>query len=144
MSHLGGGLVDKSTLILIRRVLQLMREKDMTQMELSKKSGLSRPMISRYLTGKTVPSLANIDALAKALSVEPWELLIETKKRSAMNFWEAVVTVRDIFDRLRAGELPPEVRDLDSLERIARSRGVLVEGPEPELPKSKSHTRKKK
>lgn len=53
----------------------LMDKAGMTQTELAAKTGLSKPLISRYLAGKYAPKQQNIYLLAKALNVSPEILL---------------------------------------------------------------------
>ena len=58
-----------------RRVLRKMLEKDMSQSELARASGLGRDSISQYVRGRNKPSPQNLIKLAKALGVEAADLL---------------------------------------------------------------------
>ena len=49
------------------RLRERMEYLEITQKELSKRSGVSQSLISGYLAGKTVPSAYHISLLAKAL-----------------------------------------------------------------------------
>ncbi len=51
------------------------KEKKMTQLELAKKVGISREMISQIERGKKSPSLKTFVKIAKVLNVELSELL---------------------------------------------------------------------
>ena len=52
------------------RIKQLMAEKNMTQKELSIKSGITTPSLCRYLKGSSQPRKDILINLAKALGVE--------------------------------------------------------------------------
>jgi len=58
-----------------RRVWQNMVKKDMNQSDLARASGLGRDSISQYVRGRNTPSPQNLVKLAKALNVDPNELL---------------------------------------------------------------------
>lgn len=49
------------------RLYRLMLRKGMNQEQLSIATGIQRPLISRYITGKTAPSFCNADRIAKVL-----------------------------------------------------------------------------
>ena len=49
------------------RLRQMMMFKAVNQLELSERTGISQPAISNYITGRTAPTLYNIDKIAKAL-----------------------------------------------------------------------------
>jgi repressor LexA len=50
---------------------QLLEEKDMTQTELSRLTGITQSSISDYITGKYKPKQDKIDLIARALGVSP-------------------------------------------------------------------------
>ena len=56
------------------RLKRLMKRANLTQVELAKKSGLSRATIIRCLQGDKMPSLDTYVNLVVALNVEPREL----------------------------------------------------------------------
>jgi len=58
------------------RVKQLREQHDMTQEQLAKKAGLSRPYLARLETARSNPSLSTLEKLAKALGV-PVKTLLE-------------------------------------------------------------------
>jgi len=61
---------------LVRLILKVVREsKGITQKDLSKMTGISMRMISRYETNEISPTLKKIDKLAKALNVDPLYLI---------------------------------------------------------------------
>lgn len=61
--------------IRITRLKQIMEKRGMTARELSIKAKISEASISRYLSGKLSPKIDSIQALAKALNVDPVWLL---------------------------------------------------------------------
>lgn len=54
---------------------QAMREKGMTQSDLSKASGIGRSSISQYLSGRNTPEPERIARLAECLDVDPEDLV---------------------------------------------------------------------
>lgn len=61
--------------IRINRLKEAMFKRGLTARELANKSNISEASISRYLSGKLVPKQGTIQALAKALEVDPVWLL---------------------------------------------------------------------
>lgn len=59
------------------RVGNRMYELNMTQVDLAKKSGLSEPMISRYLSGSTAVNMYNVRKIANALNCSVDDLIGE-------------------------------------------------------------------
>ncbi|MDO4941148.1 MAG: helix-turn-helix transcriptional regulator [Erysipelotrichaceae bacterium] len=59
------------------KVKKMMSDRNMNQKELSEKSGITRASICRYLQGKRRPRIDVVVNFAKALGVEPEELLDE-------------------------------------------------------------------
>jgi DNA-binding Xre family transcriptional regulator len=56
------------------RLRRLMYRKGITQEILSERTGIARPILSRYLTGKSCPSFYKVDKIAKALGCSIDEL----------------------------------------------------------------------
>ncbi len=56
--------------IFINRLKEAMQKKQITAAKLSAISGISKPLISMYLSGKTTPRERNIQKLAEALEVD--------------------------------------------------------------------------
>ena len=59
----------------LNRFKELMESKNMTQSELSKKTGITQSSISDWLRGKYLPKQDKIDLLARALDVTPAYLM---------------------------------------------------------------------
>ena len=62
------------------KVKRMLADRNMNQKELSEKSGITRASISRYLKGNRRPRIDVVINVAKALGVEPEELLDEDEK----------------------------------------------------------------
>ena len=58
-----------------RKIRALREAKGMSQGDIEKKSGLLRSYISRVEGGYTAPSLGTLEKFAKALEIEPYQLL---------------------------------------------------------------------
>src|SRR5688572_1278536 len=89
-----------------------------TQAKLSKKSKVAQPHISRILrctSGATIDALAN---LARALGMQPWELLVDTQ-----------LTRRAALEKMILGETVPD-------DRVAQALGPL-----PKVEKRAAHKR---
>lgn len=56
------------------RLRKIMYFKNITQSDLSERTGLSQPMISNYINGRTTPSFYNADKIAKALGCSTEDL----------------------------------------------------------------------
>lgn len=57
------------------KLLQKLRDKSLTQLELSEISGVSKISISLYVRGKALPSLYNLTKIANALNCDVSELV---------------------------------------------------------------------
>jgi transcriptional regulator with XRE-family HTH domain len=64
-----------------RRLRELREAKGLSQGDIERRSGLLRSYISRVEGGYTAPSLATLEKFAKALEVEPYQLLYSGKGR---------------------------------------------------------------
>lgn len=60
------------------KVREAMSLRDINQSDLARDMGVGRMYVSRYLTGRNSPGFDVVEKFAKALRVEPWELLDET------------------------------------------------------------------
>ena len=61
--------------IFAKRLQESMDAKNINQLELSKRSGISKSMINEYLKGKYVPKTKNLTKLAQVLEVNAYYLL---------------------------------------------------------------------
>ena len=60
----------------LNRVRVLRRERDLTQQELGRKSGLSRSFLSQVENGNRVPSLSSLTRISAALGIMPIDFLV--------------------------------------------------------------------
>jgi len=60
-----------------KRLRELRESKSLSQGDIERRSGLLRSYISRVEGGYTKPSLETLEKFAKALEVEPYQLLYE-------------------------------------------------------------------
>jgi transcriptional regulator with XRE-family HTH domain len=70
-----------------------LNEKDWTQAELARRSGVGRDNISEYLRARVLPRPEALEALPKALECEPGDLV---PSRGTASDEQSQVTVRDI------------------------------------------------
>lgn len=66
-----------------KKLRQLREAKRLSQGDIERRSGLLRSYISRVEGGYTAPSLTTLVKFAKALEVEPYQLLYEGEGRPA-------------------------------------------------------------
>lgn len=59
------------------RIKELLKERNMTQKELSRRIGVSAVTLNRYMTGN--PSVSSLEKIAEALDVEISELFVHRK-----------------------------------------------------------------
>jgi len=62
-----------------KRLRDLREAKGLSQADIEKRSGLLRSYVSRVENGYTVPSLLTLEKFAKAVEVEPYQLLFEDR-----------------------------------------------------------------
>src|SRR5713226_9398743 len=67
--------------MLISARLRALREaKNLSQADIERRSGLVRPYLSRIENGHTIPSLATLEKLARALEVPLYQMFYEGEK----------------------------------------------------------------
>ena len=62
--------------VLSRNLRHLMKMRDWTQQDLSKKSGVSQRTISNMLTEEKVPTLDTVDKVAAAFGLNLWHMIM--------------------------------------------------------------------
>ena len=75
-----------------KNLKQVMKDKDITQTELSRKTGIGKSSISQYLSGKNIPSKQKVVVLAEALDV-PVDLLHEGSDEPVSTSGQKNITV---------------------------------------------------
>ena len=68
-------ITTRSHEIFCETIQVMLRDRRMSQSDLSRSLGVSRAYVSQILSGRNVPSLDLLDRLAAALDCEPHELL---------------------------------------------------------------------
>ena len=71
-------------MIIGERIRELREEKDMSQGEIQKKTGLLRCHISRVENGRTVPGIETLEKMARALDVPLYRLFYDGEKPPAL------------------------------------------------------------
>ena len=66
-----------------KRLRELREAKGLSQGDIERRSGLLRSYISRVEGGYTAPSVATLEKFAKALEIEPYQLLFQGEGRPA-------------------------------------------------------------
>lgn len=64
---------------------RIMEERRLSITEVANKTGITNANISRILHGKTSPTLETIERIAKALGIEPYELLKDEPDDSSIS-----------------------------------------------------------
>lgn len=67
-----------------KRLRALREAKNLSQGDIERRSGLLRSYISRVEGGYTAPSLATLEKFAKALEIEPYQLLFQGEGKPAI------------------------------------------------------------
>ena len=67
-----------------KNLVKELRKKNMTQTELSKKTGIHNANISYWIKGKTIPAVRSIEKVAKALDI-PTSKLTEDNSNTNIN-----------------------------------------------------------
>lgn len=80
------------------RLIEALSDIDITQAELARRTGLGRPAISQYMSGKVKPKQDNIYILAKALKVSPtWLMGFNVPKDIPEDLYEGDYTDEEKF-----------------------------------------------
>ena len=74
-----------------KRIRKLREAKGLSQADIENRSGLLRSYVSRVEGGYTAPSLATLEKFAKALEVEPYQLLFD-ERNSPKRFGRTLIT----------------------------------------------------
>jgi transcriptional regulator with XRE-family HTH domain len=110
-----------------RRVRERRRELRLTQEELAGFLGVNRNTIGRIEMGQTLPSLKMLMRLAKALNVEPAELLARKKVFSVPDTPITGSTPEEIDKLLRLGDRETVARLLHDVDAEVRGLEEIVD-----------------
>jgi transcriptional regulator with XRE-family HTH domain len=72
-------------MVIADRLKALREQKNMSQGEIEKRTGLLRCYISRVENGHTVPAIETLEKMARALEVPMYQLFYDGKKPPALN-----------------------------------------------------------
>lgn len=98
------------------------------KVEIRRKTGFSGSQIDRYIERKSVPTLDNLDVIAKALGVAPWELI---KPDNALPTPAPVTpTLQDLFKVIEGQE-----KRIADLEAQLKGTPIPLRAADPELQK---------
>jgi len=67
-------------MLISARIRALRAAKNLSQADIERRSGLVRPYLSRIENGHTIPSLATLEKLARALQVPLYQMFYEGEK----------------------------------------------------------------
>jgi len=74
----------------IRNLCSELQQRGMTQADLAEQSGMSRQIVSQYITGKTIPRVDSLGVLAAGLHIPPAVLIMSPEDRAV---WDLGVIV---------------------------------------------------
>ena len=80
-----------------RRLKGIMRDKELTQLELSRQTGLSQQSISGWTRGTHVPKGRRLATLAEFLEIPPRELCPEAYDQTSVNLARTAITFSPIM-----------------------------------------------
>lgn len=97
-------------MLLNEKILQVMKEKEISYGDLAKSTGISKTTVYKYATGKTkkIP-VENLDKIAKALNIDVLDLFYSDEEKVA--FPDVLVMDKGKVDKL-------SVAFVDVLERL--------------------------
>jgi transcriptional regulator with XRE-family HTH domain len=75
-----------TAMLIGERIRQLREEKDMSQGEIQKRTGLLRCHISRVENGRTVPGIETLEKMARALDVPLYRLFYDGEKPPELDY----------------------------------------------------------
>jgi transcriptional regulator with XRE-family HTH domain len=110
-------LVDTSQLFISRRVRELRKLRCISQLKLSEIMNCRRTYISKVESGRAVPKLPQIERLALAFGITPYEFLLTPEELRRQNF------LADPFLAEMAADLPK--LSPDRRKEVLRFAGLL-------------------
>lgn len=108
----------------MNRIAELRKLKNVSQKDIADAVGVSVFAVSKWETGKTLPTGDNLRKMAKYLGCEPEEILsVLDNKKEPQNSVELTAAEKRLFDTIR--ELPEERRDVACLTAELAVRGKV-------------------
>ena len=105
-------------MIISERIFKIMEERGMTQIEFSRKTGISQSTISDWKRKKTNPAADKIMVICDALNVSPYDVLQDTVKQNNKSDYRVVSEGTSDY------ELMVEIDSLNSKQK-ERLKGYL-------------------
>ncbi len=105
-------------MIISERIFKIMEERGMTQIEFSRKTGISQSTISDWKRKKTNPAADKIMVICDVLNVSPYEVLQDTVKQNNKSDY------RIVSEGTTDYELMVEIDSLNSKQK-ERLKGYL-------------------
>ncbi len=90
----------ENVMTISERIFKLMEERGLTQMEFSRRTGITQSTISDWKRKKTNPAADKIMTICEALNVSPYEILQDTVDRNNQVEYRVVTPGTDNFDLL--------------------------------------------
>jgi transcriptional regulator with XRE-family HTH domain len=101
-------------MVICDRLRALREDKNLSQGDIEKRTGLIRCYVSRVENGHTVPALDTIEKFARALEVPLYQLFYEGEKPPALPH----LSKRRTSDAILWGASKKEARPLTQLQRL--------------------------
>lgn len=109
---------------LMNRIAELRKLKNVSQKDIADAVGVSVFAVSKWETGKTLPTGDNLRKMAEYLGCEPEEILSGLdNKKEPQNSVELTAAEKRLFDTIR--ELPEDRRDVACLTAELAVRGKV-------------------
>lgn len=109
------------TVVTVLRAAQ--RRSGLSQSEWSRRSGVTQPMVNRYLHGRASPSVRQLERLLEAAELEARIELVHRGRRSTKELGDELVQVLYLADALpqhgRERPLPTPFLELITMQRKA-------------------------
>ncbi|SER96101.1 Transcriptional regulator, contains XRE-family HTH domain [Lentzea xinjiangensis] len=86
-----------------------LKQRDMTAYQLAEKTGIAQPVLSRWMGGKTVPTIDNLRPVAEALNLPLLELVVRAGLLTEEEAGAKLKLVNTTADKLSDDELLAEV-----------------------------------
>jgi transcriptional regulator with XRE-family HTH domain len=91
-----------STKTVAKNLKKIMEAKGLSQNRLHELSGISQSSVGRIMEGKVAPRVDSIDAIAKAIGCQPWQLLVPDLDPQNLPALRAITAEeRKLYENLR-------------------------------------------
>ncbi len=107
-------------MLISERIYQYMKEKGITQLEFSKRTGISQSTVSDWRRKGTNPSADKIMIICDVLGISPYELLLGTENEKLKNYNQPDYVIIDKSSR--------EYVLLESFQRLDSDAQKRLEG----------------